>query len=268
MKSEVIFEKGSHKWVAMGRDKNKLEEVIDTNEYLIIHDKNVMLLDPGGTAIFPSVLTELTKYASTDDIKTIVASHQDPDIASSLAMWLDLCPDLKVYCPWTWTGFISHFGMGSSMKLEGVPDDGMELPIGNTRAYVYLVPAHYCHASGNFHVYDPIADILFTGDMGAALLPPDYDSLYVEDFDEHLQYMEAFHRRWMPSSEAIKAWVKRVRVINPNMLCPQHGAIFRGDDVKKFLDWIENVQVGKWNNQELEADIYSTPWMKWKKGKA
>ena len=146
MKSSIIFEKDNHLWVAIGRDPDKPKEVIDTNEYVIISDGKAVLLDPGGTAIFPQVLTELTRYVSTEDIKIILASHQDPDIASSLAMWLDLCPDVKVYCSWLWTGFISHFGMGTSLSLQVVADEGAELQIAGTKSNLYIIPAHFCHS--------------------------------------------------------------------------------------------------------------------------
>ena len=121
--------------------------------------------------------------------------------------------------------------MGTTLKLNSIPDEGMEIQIGN--ANVYFVPAHYCHSPGNFGCYDPKADILFSGDIGAALLPPDYAGFYVTDFAKHIQYMEGFHKRWMPSSSALKQWVKRVRAINPGMICPQHGSIFKGEDVTK-----------------------------------
>ena len=28
------------------------------------------------------------------------------------------------------------------------------------------------------------------------------------------------------------------------MLCPQHGAIYRGEDVRRFIDWFANLEVG------------------------
>ena len=28
------------------------------------------------------------------------------------------------------------------------------------------------------------------------------------------------------------------------MLCPQHGAIYRGADVQRFINWFDNLQVG------------------------
>ncbi len=264
MKSEVIFDGDNHKWIVLGRDPEKSEEVIDTNEYIIVSDGQACLLDPGGIEIFPQVLTEITRHISTDNIACIISSHQDPDISSSLAMWTDLCPNIKVYCSWIWTGFIAHFGMGTKLSLIGVPDEGMEVQIGNSRSNIYLVPAHYCHSSGNFSVYDPKSEILFSGDIGAALIPPDYP-LYVEDFERHIKLMEKFHLRWMPSTTALKNWVKRVRLINPKMICPQHGAIFRGENVTKLLDWLDRLDVGKWDMGAEVTDLNKTVWMKWKK---
>ncbi len=55
--------------------------------------------------------------------------------------------------------------------------------------------------SGNFHVYDPEAKILMSGDVGAAL-EADGAPLEVEDFDEHIPRMKLFHQRWMPSNQA------------------------------------------------------------------
>ncbi len=264
MKSEILFEENDHKWVVIGRDPEKKESVIDTNEYLIINNNNAVLLDPGGIEIFPQVLTELTKYVDTDNIRSIVASHQDPDISSSLSMWLDLCPNVKVYCPWIWTGFIAHFGMGTNLTLNAIPDDGMELPIGSGNHNLYVVPAHYCHSSANFSTYDPLAGILFSGDIGAALLGGDAP-MFVQDFDAHTKYMDLFHRRWMPSSAALRDWVKRVRLINPGIIAPQHGAIFTGENVGKLLDWLENLEVAKWDSGEEAADIRKAKWLKWKK---
>lgn len=264
MKSEILFEKDNHQWVVIGRDPDKKDEVIDTNEYIIISDGEAVLLDPGGIEIFPQVLTEITKYISTEQIKVIFSSHQDPDIASSLALWYDLCDDLTVYCSWIWKGFISHFGMGTDLQLTDIPDEGMELKIGNSNNKIYFVPAHYCHSSGNFSVYDPKANILFSGDIGAALLPDSKASLFVENFDDHIKYMEYFHKRWMPSTYALKEWVRRARAINPYMIAPQHGSIFKGDDVEKFLNWLDTLEVAKWNKGGEERNINNAIWMNWK----
>jgi len=108
---------------------------------------------------------------------------------------------------------------------------------------VQFIPAHYLHASGNFHVYDAEARILMSGDVGAAL-EPDGAPLYVDDFDEHIGKMQLFHQRWMPSNRAKNDWIRRVRELDIDIMAPQHGRIFRGDDVARFLDWFEALEVG------------------------
>ena len=202
-----------------------------------------MLLDPGGIEIFPRVLSELTRHVDTEDVKVIFTSHQDPDIISSLALWMDLCPEARVYTSWMWTGFIAHFCMGHELDAVAIPDEGMSIPIGSRSVSVQAVPAHYCHSSGNFSVFDPRSRILFSGDIGAALLPEGLTSLFCEDFDRHVGYMRGFHLRWMPANRPLRAWVRGVRALQPSMICPQHGSIFRGDDVGRFLDWLEALDV-------------------------
>lgn len=56
--------------------------------------------------------------------------------------------------------------------------------------------------------------------------------------------MEGFHRRYMSSTKALRAWVRSVRRLNPKIVAPQHGAIFRDENVGKFLDWLEGLEVG------------------------
>ena len=104
-------------------------------------------------------------------------------------------------------------------------------------------PAHYLHSSGNFNVYDPQAKILMSGDIGAALEdgePP----LYVKDFQKHIPSMKLFHQRWMPSAQAKNDWCKRVRGMDIDMMAPQHGSIFKGENVGNFINWFEGLEVG------------------------
>jgi len=243
MKSEALYERPGHTWVVLGRDPTRRDAVIDTNEYAIISEDGALLPDPGGIEIFARVLSELTRWLRPEQVTALFASHQDPDIISSLPMWLDLCPQAKTYVSWMWTGFIAHFAMGRTADIIAIPDEGMSIPVGE-HVRVTAIPAHFCHASGNFSIFDPEARILFSGDIGAALLPDADRSLFVDDFDAHVRFMKTFHERWMPSSKALRTWTARVRALGPHMICPQHGAIFRGDDVPRLLDWLDGLEVG------------------------
>ncbi len=238
---EFIYEKGGHKWAAITRDPDKPSYLVDTNEFLIVNGNQAILTDPGGMEIFAAVISAISAEYDPRKIVQLFASHQDPDIVSSLALWLDFNPKLKCYVSWLWASFIPHFG-GDGETFVPIPDEGMPILLGNLP--LEAVPAHYLHSSGNFHLYDHKARILFTGDVGAALLPHDENGLFVEDFDNHIKYAEGFHRRWMGSNEAKLDWCRRVDQLEIDMLCPQHGAIYQGADVKRFINWFAELKVG------------------------
>lgn len=243
MKIQKLVEGPEHCWYVLGRDPEKLDSVIDTNEYLIVSGDETIFLDPGGTEVFPQVVSTVSRIVPMEKIKHFLCSHQDPDVFSSLPLWMGLCPTAKIYLSWIWAGFIAHYGHEYASQFVKVPDHGQTILVG--RKEFVLVPAHYLHSSGNFHLYDPELKVLFTGDVGAALLPPTETNLIVRDFKAHTNFMEAFHRRWMPSNRARDKWLDRISKLDIKYLAPQHGSIFQGEDVKSFLDWFGNLELGE-----------------------
>lgn len=238
---QTLYKDGDHQWMAIVRDPEKPGYLIDTNEYLITNGGEGLLCDPGGLEIFPAVFSALSSEYDPTRIKTLFASHQDPDIISSLALWLEFSPGIHCYTSWLWASFVPHFG-GNGETFIPVPDEGMEIMLNGLK--LQAVPAHYLHSSGNHHLYDRKAKMYFSGDVGAALLPADAQGLMVEDFDKHIRHAEGFHRRWMGSDKAKRDWCERVSKLEIDMLCPQHGAIYQGEDVMRFINWFAELEVG------------------------
>lgn len=230
----------NHRWVMFGRDPGKPEKIIDTNQFLITSGDQSILLDPGGIELFAPMLAATLKYVPIDNITHLFASHQDPDIISSLGLWDQVLPNAKLHCPWLWEGFVRHFGM-NNIEYAPIRDQGETIRVGNID--LQLIPAHYLHSSGNFNLYDPVAKILFSGDIGAALEEPDAP-FEIENFNDQIDKMQLFHQRWMPSNRAKQDWIRRVRKLDIEVMVPQHGRIFRGENVGKFLDWFEALEVG------------------------
>lgn len=240
MKETIIYENKQYQWIMFGRDPEKPDGIIDTNQYMIKDGDRSVVLDPGGIEIFSSMLAAVTRHVEPEAIRYLFASHQDPDIISSLGLWDKAVPHAKLYAPWLWEGFIRHFGC-ENISYRGIPDEGGEIELNHTQ--LEFIPAHYLHASGNYHVYDRQAKILMSGDVGAALESADAP-MFVEDFDEHVKKMTLFHQRWMPSNAAKNDWITRVRKLDIEILAPQHGRLFQGKNVTRFLDWFEALEVG------------------------
>jgi flavorubredoxin len=239
MKRTTLFDSG-YQWIVFGRDPDKPENLIDTNQYMIRTADRCLLLDPGGTELFAPMLSAALHYAPVEEITDLFASHQDPDIISSLGLWDQALPKARLHAPAIWEGFLRHFGC-EKIEYVAIEDTGGTIDLGSVE--LELIPAHYLHSSGNFNVYDPKAKILMSGDIGAAL-EESGAPMFVENFSEHVEKMRYFHQRWMPSNRAKNDWIKRVRKLDIEMLAPQHGRIFKGDDVERFLDWFEALSVG------------------------
>ncbi|MBP9888454.1 MAG: MBL fold metallo-hydrolase [Leptospiraceae bacterium] len=239
-----LYTEESHTWAMITRDPDKPHYLIDTNEYLIIKNDQMIITDPGGIEIFPAVVSTLSTEYNPQNIQYIFASHQDPDVISSLSLWLDMNPKIKCFTSFVWSSFIPHFG-GNDQTFVIIPDQGINFDFHGLE--LEFIPAHYLHSSGNFHLYDKKAKIYFSGDIGAALLPPDYledNGIYVKDFDKHIQYCKGFHQRWMGSNEAKLDWCERASKYDIDLFCPQHGLIFRGKDVIRFINWFSELKVG------------------------
>ena len=155
-------------------------------------------------------------------------------------MWDKTISNATLHAPWLWEGFLRHYGC-DKITYDPIPDEGKTIKFDGLE--LAFIPAHYMHSSGNFSVYDAEAKILFSGDVGGGLNQLD-DPLFVEDFEAHIPKIKKFHQRWMPSDKAKYEWINRVRKLDIEMMCPQHGSIYKGKDVERFLDWLENLPVG------------------------
>ncbi|MCE1229121.1 MAG: MBL fold metallo-hydrolase [Firmicutes bacterium] len=228
------------------------EEMIPANQHLIIHEGRGIILDPGGHKVYSHVLSEVSSLLKGGQLEMIFLSHQDPDIVAALNGWL-MTTDAVAYSPEIWTRFIPHFGLDRFMKhrLKGIPDEGGILNLHGCE--LIAVPAHFLHSVGNFHLFDPVSRILYTGDLGASV---GEDYRVVSDFDRHVPLMDGFHRRYMTSQRALKAWAAIARKLPVETIAPQHGAMFQGRDmVERFFAWCETLSCGV----DLMDEAYPLP---------
>jgi len=67
--------------------------------------------------------------------------------------------------------FAPHFGVDVEDLRRIVPVDDRGTRINIPTGCLELIPAHFLHSVGNFSVYDPQSKILFSGDIGASVMP-------------------------------------------------------------------------------------------------
>jgi flavorubredoxin len=70
-------------------------EGIQANQFLIIDHDRAAVLDPGGDLTYVPLTMELNRYTKLKNLDYVMASHQDPDIITSMPRWL-VYTDAKV----------------------------------------------------------------------------------------------------------------------------------------------------------------------------
>jgi flavorubredoxin len=236
MGSTILFKEDEHAVILL--EGFEQGEMVPTNQIIIQNSNEAILLDPGGHKIHFEVLNELSSLIPVRNLKYLFFSHQDPDIVAAANAWL-MMTEAEALISELWLRFIPHFGIDELLlpRLVGIPDKGSVLKLGNTE--LLLLPAHFLHSAGNLHLYDPVSKTLFSGDLGASIGP---DYIEVKDFRAHIHYMEKFHLRYMPSSQANKSWAAMVRKLEIERVIPQHGAIFLGAKIaRQFIDWVDEL---------------------------
>ena len=244
MKANILFKNDEHT-VLTFTDLVK-GKGIQSNQMAIIQEGHSAIFDPGGDLTYMPLSMAITKYVKVKDIDYIIATHQDPDIISSLDKWL-MYSDAKIVISTLWERFVPHLVPGymkekAEGRLVAIPDQGMDIPLAHS--VIKAIPAHFLHSVGNFQFYDPISKILFSGDAGASLVDTAPERP-VRDFDRHVDKMLGFHQRYMVSNKVCRLWVNMVRNMDIEIIVPQHGRPFVGKDmIGKFLDWFETLECG------------------------
>ena len=244
MKANILYEADNH--IVLTFTDLVTGDGIQANQLVIINNGHSAVFDPGGDLTYMPLSMAINKYVRVKDVEYVIATHQDPDIVSSLDKWL-MYSDAKVVISKLWNRFVPHLVPGY-MKEKGVgrivsiPDEGANIALGNTT--IKALPAHFLHSVGNFHFYDTKSKILFSGDMGASMVDSQPEKP-VENFREHTSKMLGFHRRYMVSNKVCRYWVKMVRDLEIDMIVPQHGRPFKGQQIiDEFLTWVEQLECG------------------------
>ncbi|HIH73243.1 MAG: Hydrolase, metallo-beta-lactamase superfamily [Thermococcales archaeon 44_46] len=239
-KDHILYRDDEHMVVYLGTQEGARD--VDVNSYLIVSGGKGFLLDPGGYKVFPKVLGNISKYIDPRDVKYVYFCHQDPDVAGSAPLWVEMTT-AKLIIHWLWERFLPHFGFDISKKgslIHPLGDEGEKINFGVTT--LEFIPAHFLHSPGHFTIYDHRSKFLFTGDIGIALL--DKPTLVVENMSRHIQAMKPVHERLMASNKAIKLWLRRVEGLDIEAILPQHGAIIPKKHVKSFFNFLSNLKVG------------------------
>ncbi len=243
----LLFENGGHKVYWVGAQTGGDE--IECNSYLILDGNEGYLLEPGGFDRFGHVFKKVCRHINPKDITHLFFSHQDPDICASFPSWTKWNKNIKLVVSTLWTRFLLHYeskdlsGKAYNLNIVKVPDEGLSIPL-KEGGRLECISAPFLHSPGNIFVFDTVSGFLFSGDVGTAMYKDNLFRLVIDEWTAHTQAMQGFHQRYMSSNRAVAGMIKKLEKLPITAMLPQHGCLFRGEEVPRFMHWLGGLPVG------------------------
>lgn len=211
------------------------------NPYLIVDGEESILIDPGSVPHFPIVSKKVFEVVAPEQIKYVILSHQDPDLAAGLPLFekkLDT-KRVKVICNKRESFLINHYGLKSERHLIEDSVEKLELSSGRTFRFIHTP---YLHAPGAFVTYDERTKVLFSSDLFGAFS----DNWQLFAGEDYPQQMKLFHEPYMPSREIMLYTLDKLRFLDLKMIAPQHGSVIKAEMIKKCFQALENFNYGQY----------------------
>lgn len=227
-------------WVGTGT-----KTFLSRNAYLLCYKgsgkNNSLIIDPGPTVDLDILIHKVTEVlGSISKVNAVFLNHQDPDVVGNAPYLSRSNPNtLMLATEDTWR-LVSLSGLDSTKfrAVERFKNMQIVMPTGHK---IQFVPTPFCHFRGACMLYDLDSRILFSGDFLGGIAA-------TQLFASRANWagIKAFHQLYMPSNEAIRLAVRRIRELQPAplMIAPQHGSIIQEEDIPYFLDQMENLRVG------------------------
>lgn len=210
-----------------------------SNTYLIQSSDQALLIDPGHRAYFQPVCERIATILPPEQLTGIILCHQDPDVAASVVDWLEIVPDLEIISSPRTNVLLPYYGISDYRFFDIVENPQF---IFNSGHKIQFIESPFLHFSGAFTSYDCTSNMLFSGDIWAAIQLS--WQLIVADFEEHIQFLDLFHIDYMASNIACRGYIERIKDLNINAILPQHGSIIDATNVPAALKYLNQLRCG------------------------
>jgi flavorubredoxin len=210
------------------------------NPYLIIDNDEALVIDGGSRPDFPTVMMKILQTGiAPDQIRALLYQHYDPDLCGSIPNFEGIInrKDLKIISATENLMFIRHYSVASRLVTLVEVNNQFTFSSGRT---LQFVKTPYSHSAGSFVTFDPKSKIVFTSDLFGSygsdwdlfleLKPECIECANLADCPKKLPNCPIndilnFHKKIMPSSNALKYAFEKILALPFEKIAPQHGSI-------------------------------------------
>lgn len=216
--------------------------IFSCNPYLIVDGNEAILVDCGSLGHFPYVARKIFSIVEPSMIKGIILHHMDPDLCASMPLFQNIInsSNLRIITHRRASVLIAYY---SQEKINFYyPEENDNIFQFSSGRRLKFVPAHYLHTPGTINTYDEKTKTLFSSDIFGAFTPK--WEIYADS--GYAEKMRGFHENYMPSIDIMKKYLDRIKRMEIENICPQHGSVIPKKLVAPMIEALEKFEYGKY----------------------
>jgi len=234
------------------------ESGLHCNPYLIIEEKEAILIDGGSRPDFSTVMMKILDTGiEPSAIKRLIYHHYDPDLCGSIPSLEDIIENnaLQIISQKQNNIFIKHYSVKSPLLCINDMNNFFEFKTGRK---LIFIETPYAHSGGSFVTLDTKTDTLFSSDLFGSfsakwglflnLNSKCYICSQYEECPDGKDYCPMpdiinFHKKIMTSQKALRYAIKQIFNHRIRLIAPQHGSIiYRIEDIEFLCVLLSNLK--------------------------
>ena len=213
------------------------------NSYYIEGSQKRALIDTSYSKTIKEFIEKLN--GKGEFIDYVIANHAEGDHSEALVKVLQMNPNAKVVTNKKCMELlIDQYGIPQD-KFQTV-NDGDEISLGDKTLRFHLAP--WVHWPDTMFTHLVEDNILFTCDFLGAHITFEQGQFYAQETQEYLLSAKRYYAEiMMPFRPHCKKYLEKVEQINPSMICPSHGGIYKNPDfiLNAYREWTYDTHKNK-----------------------
>ena len=213
------------------------------NSYYIEGSKKRALIDTSYSKTIKEFIENLN--GKGEFIDYIIANHAEGDHSEALVKVLQLNPNAKVVTNKKCMDLLIDQYAIPENKFQ-IINDGDEISLGNKTLRFHLAP--WVHWPDTMFTHLVEDNILFTCDFLGAHITYNQGQFYAQETQEYLLSAKRYYAEiMMPFRPHCKKYLDKIKEINPSMICPSHGGVYKNPDfiLDAYYEWTADTPKNK-----------------------
>lgn len=213
------------------------------NSYYIEGDKKRALIDTSYSKTIKEFIENLN--GKGEFIDYVIANHAEGDHSEALVKVLQMNPNAKVVTNKKCMDLLIDQYAIPENKFQ-IINDGDEISLGNKTLRFHLAP--WVHWPDTMFTHLVEDNILFTCDFLGAHITYNQGQFYAQETQEYLLSAKRYYAEiMMPFRPHCRKYLDKIKQINPSMICPSHGGVYKNPDfiLNAYYEWTADTPKNK-----------------------